>query len=115
MMLTKQHLPILLKARELVDNGHDYFICHAIKRAGSLLDMHVAARQAHQYIKHEVGLGTLAGWVMDDMTTRLGERAITNKFGHLVEPYLVTLISNGNQLARLAWLDKMIHDIEAQP
>jgi hypothetical protein len=94
-MLTRGHLPLLRGARELIDTGDSQYICPALSCAGNQLGVgwYVVA-QACDFIQAGIdGEYTLDNWLYDRGFRPQGR-------------------ADYNRLARLAWLDKLIHDLE---
>jgi hypothetical protein len=112
-MLNKQHLPILQMARQLLETREHSFICHALRVAGKRLHRNFDANDVVEHVRGALnGYGTLLRWVLVDMEERLGSKSFTCGDGDLAKPYLDALLTERGNTARLAWLDKLIWDIE---
>jgi hypothetical protein len=108
-MLGKQHLPILRRARELLDEGRECLICRAV---------YAAAGKDEQHLVHDIdclieaeleGEPTLVAWVrvrypVCDHPAWLGPLLIWDA-DYETRRSMRTLM-------RMAWLDKLIFDIE---
>jgi hypothetical protein len=110
-MLNKQHLPILRRARDLIDNGEQFHICFAIASAitADAIDL---SRECEQHIM--AGLQDqpyLTWWVRDQLRGKghpwwLQESA-TSHFAERREEAVAM-----QRMMRMCWLDKLIYDLE---
>lgn len=116
-MLNHAHLPILRAARYLIDSGEMHFICFALQEAGSTGNRQdpELADDCCDFIHHGIkGHAYLTDWVRDELLTCstepapwwLGPRATS--CSHPRREEAVTQ----RCMMRLAWLDKIIWDIE---
>jgi hypothetical protein len=101
MKLTQDHLPLLHTTRALIDSGEFIYICNAIDTARRRIDYSYVAEEISKTI-HEGLSGvkyscspTLEAW----LAVQLGI-------------HWYRLSPDTMRLARLAWLDKLIWEIE---
>jgi hypothetical protein len=109
MNLTRIHLPLLRDARELIESEKEFFICYALAHANYLDALFNACRdhitegiQDEPYLTDWVReqVREPVWWLHEDATRYCAPR----------REEAVTQL----RLMRLTWLDKIIHDIEAQ-
>lgn len=112
-MLNKQHLPALLAAREIIDSGRIKFICFALTEAADrAAHLAPACYEVKEFVNIQMeGHHLLSTWILDELFP-----AWENASG-VPEPYQSAWYNEDGvfTLARLAWLDRIIADIEALP
>jgi hypothetical protein len=98
-MLNKQHLPILREMVVLLQKGAYRHLCPAANAARHRLELEFElGQEVRDHISQEIDhASTLEDWLYD-----IGCR-----------PDVITY--DTMRLCRLAWLDRMIADLEAQP
>lgn len=111
-MLTRDHLPLLHAARELIETGREEFICLAANEAHYRQDQRLfdASPKLLDDIVHHVqsalaGYETLEEWLAEEIAPDYSYSPRITLRAHNINTRHMTL-------ARLAWLDKIIHDIE---
>lgn len=109
MTLTHKHLPVLLQARRMIDEGAQDYICFALEKVAiDHEDLDEPAFEVRRAI--EAGLdhrSLLSHWLLDQL---FGSEW---RADDLPEPYHFAWVLEGGvmRLARLAWLDRLIANI----
>lgn len=113
-MTTITALALLRRARHALDTGREEFICHAIDNAVDADDEkeQAVAVMLRQYIADGLMIGhrrltTLSCWVYDTLSGKFG-------IGYAESWYLGDGVEDREALARLAWVDKMIDNLETK-
>jgi hypothetical protein len=105
-MLNKQHLPILKAARDIVFEK-DGPICSALDEVPA---SRILIRDVKLYIAvHLAPRNLMSTWLLEQMFPNIPIRDVPEPYlgGYCAENGVLTL-------ARLAWLDRIIADIEEQ-
>ena len=113
-MLTKDHLPALRAARDLLDSSKEKFICLALDQVAlDSPDLHSLCYEIKRRINLNLnGHTLLSTWVGNRLFDTRDPRHVANW-----EAYDEDWIDETGvfTLCRLAWLDRMIANIEEQP
>lgn len=115
-MPNKQHLPLLREARRLIEEGHERMICFAVSAAcsGPGSDDWLLAAQITDFVEAAIGQdATLVSWVRLQMKGRHPLPAALHT--PATECRIDAATRGQRDLMRMAWIDKIIYDIEAQP
>lgn len=109
-MLNKQHLPVLRAARALIDQGEEIFTCFALAAVGDERpELRDICTQIRVYVMDQLdGDCLLSGWTLHQMFGCEDDWPAQYVYAWNTERGIFTL-------ARLAWIDRMIADIEALP
>lgn len=110
MTLTREHLPTLRKLRDRIETGHSGYMCIALGNFCRFGDLH--ALQVLQHIEAEFDIRnytSVGSWIVAQIYPGV-------PINDLPEPYygLRRRRADANPM-RLAFLDRTIANIEAQP
>lgn len=112
-MLNKQHLPLLREAHRLIEIGQERMFCFAVAAAcgGST---RLLAEQINAFVDEGIGdEGTLISWMrtqMKDIHPKPAALQDLTTWGRID-----SAVRGQRDLMRMAWIDRIIADIEAQP
>lgn len=84
---TEQHIIVLTKAREMIESGEQFYVCHALSACGGS-----AAFDLTRHISRVQKVSTIRGW-------------FRRKTGHF-------LSYSSQRILRIKWLDEMIDYLE---
>lgn len=103
-------IALLRRAQALVDTGVEEFMCHALDEDASGGDEVEIAKRLRHHIRIELqGNGTFSNWLFDRLVERF-DRGYAHQICHRQQPANVQL----RAMARSAWIDKMIHNLETK-
>jgi hypothetical protein len=108
-MLDKRHLPALKFARYCIEQGAQRYICYALDAVAQTgtADLAYRCHEVKKYIHGNLdGRSLLSTWISDRLFTRDN---LANSAAYMADYYSETGVFT---LARLAWLDRMIADLE---
>lgn len=104
-----KRIDMLREARALIESGEEFFICAAIHMVGWRNDARAEAREIRTEIEVAlVGRLTLDTWLLQELGM------LKMPAGDRPKPYRSLTIGENdlNRQIRLAWLDRMIADLE---
>lgn len=122
-MLTHAHLPILKAARQIVESGEQHFICFALEVAatsveGDAREAHRLADECCNFISRGIKPHAyLTEWIRAELLT-CGIAPVPWWLDLKATAYCAPRREEAvgmRTMMRLAWLDRIIHDIEKEP
>lgn len=111
-MLTKDHLPVLKTARMHIESGAQSCICFALSAVDA--DERLIDECCHHIQTGIAGEAFLTTWVCSQVPTVWWLQEGATSYSHPNRDEALAMRRLMRRLMRLAWLDKIIYDLETE-